>query len=70
MRLLATLFRRYTGKSTAMLIALMLAGLAEGVGISAFLPLLNLAIYKDVSGAAIPEQTSELEHLVDRLLSI
>ena len=68
MKLLATLFRSYPGQSAVMLVALMLAGLAEGLGLSAFLPLLNLAIYKDssISEELIPR--SELEQAVNRLL--
>ena len=40
-------FRAYPGRTILMLFALLLAGIAEGIGLSALLPLLNIAISKD-----------------------
>ncbi len=44
MRLMLTFFRAYPGQTVIMLIALLLAGIAEGMGLSALLPLLNIAV--------------------------
>ena len=44
MRFLSILIRNYPGQSIIMLIAMLLAGLAEGFGLSALLPLLSTAI--------------------------
>jgi ATP-binding cassette subfamily C protein len=44
MRLMLSFFRAYPGQTVIMLIALMLAGIAEGMGLSALLPLLNIAV--------------------------
>lgn len=52
MRLLITFARAYPGRSGLMLAALVLAGVAEGVGLSALLPLLQLATETRTGGAA------------------
>ena len=44
MRLMFSFFRSYRGPTLLMLLALLLSGLAEGVGLSALLPLLNIAL--------------------------
>ncbi len=44
MRLMLSFFRAYPGQTVIMLIALMLAGIAEGMGLSALLPLLSFAV--------------------------
>ena len=67
MRLLITFARTYPLQSALMLFALLLAGLAEGVGLSALLPLLSVAIG---SQAAAAHRTSGLEHTVREILSI
>jgi ATP-binding cassette, subfamily C, bacterial len=51
MRLLLTFARTYPGQTVVMLIALLLAGAADGVGISALLPLLSVAM-KQEAGVA------------------
>ena len=48
MRLLISLARQYPWQSVIMLLALLLAGVAEGIGISALLPLISIAINKQV----------------------
>ena len=53
MRALIGFFRRYPAQSALTLLALLLAGIAEGIGLSAFLPLLSIAIKRD-SGVAAP----------------
>ncbi len=50
MRLMASFFRAYPGRTSLMLLALLLSGVAEGVGLSALLPLLNVALGYDVAG--------------------
>ena len=55
MRLLYTFARKYPIQSTIMLSALLLAGLAEGVGLSALFPLLAIGmIYQKVFCAESP----------------
>lgn len=44
MRLMLTFFRAYPGQTLIMMIALLLAGIAEGIGLSAFLPFMSIAI--------------------------
>ena len=53
MRLVFIIFRQYPWQTVAMLIALMLSGIAEGIGISAMLPLLAIVLggIKGTSGA-------------------
>jgi ATP-binding cassette subfamily C protein len=58
MRLMLTFFRAYPGQTVIMLIALLLAGIAEGMGLSALLPLLNIAV-KSSAGAGQHEPQNE-----------
>jgi len=44
MRLMLSFFRAYPWQTALMLVALLLSGVAEGVGLSALLPLLNIAL--------------------------
>ena len=44
MGLMLNFFRAYPAQSTLMLLALLLSGLAEGVGLSALLPMVNIAL--------------------------
>ena len=44
MRLMFNFFRTYRAPTLLMLLALLLSGLAEGLGLSALLPLLNIAL--------------------------
>ena len=69
MRLILTYLRLYPGKSAVMLIALLLASLAEGVGLSALLPLFNLVTEQPARADAVAdtpssESRSELEQIV------
>ena len=50
MPFLLTFVRRYPKQSILMLIAMLLAGMAEGIGLSAMLPLLNIAIGSQSAG--------------------
>jgi ATP-binding cassette subfamily C protein len=59
MRIVFIIFRQYPWQTVVMLSALMLSGIAEGVGISAMLPLLALVIggIKGTSAAAAKQAT-------------
>ncbi|MFT5699946.1 MAG: ATP-binding cassette subfamily C protein [Desulforhopalus sp.] len=65
MHLIITFFKQYPRQSVVTLIALLLAGIAEGFGLSMLLPLLSLALKvpKDVEMAGLQPQ-STLEQLV------
>jgi ATP-binding cassette subfamily C protein len=67
MRLMASFFRAYRVQTLLMLLALLLSGIAEGVGLSALLPLLNIALGADSAQAlaGVPAATqSEFESTV------
>jgi ATP-binding cassette subfamily C protein len=67
MRLMASFFRAYRVQTLLMLLALLLSGIAEGVGLSALLPLLNIALGADSAQAlaGVPATTqSEFESTV------
>jgi ATP-binding cassette subfamily C protein len=49
MRLMLDFFRAYRGQTILMMLALVLSGVAEGVGLSALLPLLNIALGPQVN---------------------
>ncbi|HED18679.1 MAG TPA: ABC transporter ATP-binding protein [Gammaproteobacteria bacterium] len=72
MRLMLTFFRAYPWQSALMMVALLSAGIAESVGLSALLPLLNVAI-KSNAGAAghtIPgEAGNDFERIVNETLA-
>jgi len=53
MRLMLDFFRAYRGQTLLMMLALVLSGVAEGIGLSALLPLLNIALGPQV-GSMIP----------------
>ncbi|WP_297774673.1 ABC transporter ATP-binding protein [uncultured Roseovarius sp.] len=63
MRLMLHLFRAYPMASFLMVVALFFSGLAEGLGLSALLPMLKIALYAD-EGAANVEPPGELEQAV------
>ena len=71
MQLMLTFFRAYPGQTIVMLLALILAGVAEGIGLSALLPLLNIAIRNDtrVNADAPPEEQNEFERTVTDAMS-
>lgn len=47
-----TFFRAYPWQTLVMLLALLFAGFAEGIGLSALLPLLSIATHGNISGSA------------------
>jgi ATP-binding cassette subfamily C protein len=59
MRLMLSFFRAYPGQTVIMLIALLLAGVAEGMGLSALLPVLNIAVSSSAPGAHKPQNQFE-----------
>ena len=71
MRVLISLARKYPWQSLIMLLALLLAGVAEGIGLSALLPLVSIAIGKQTGahGSALAGG-SGLERAVTETLSV
>ena len=63
MRLMIHLFQVYPLASFLMVLALFLSGLAEGLGLSAMLPMLKIALSSG-DGAATPQPPGELEQTV------
>ena len=67
MGLMLDFFRAYRWQTVLMMLALLLSGIAEGIGVSALLPLLNIALGPDatsaIPGAAVAEQ-SEFEQII------
>ncbi|MFM7784073.1 MAG: ABC transporter transmembrane domain-containing protein, partial [Gammaproteobacteria bacterium] len=53
MRLMLSFYRAYPLRTTLTLLAMSVAGLAEGIGLSALLPLLNIAIDNDNAAASV-----------------
>ncbi len=77
MRLMLSFFRAYRWQTLLMLLALLLSGIAEGVGLSALLPLLNIALGHDVTGeltgvpaAGAPTQSGFERAVLDLLHSV
>lgn len=68
LRLLWTFARAYPGQSVVMLAALVLAGAAEGLGVSALLPLLNIATR--TGGTASPSLASDSVQKAADLLTL
>jgi ATP-binding cassette subfamily C protein len=65
-------FRAYPGQTFIMMAALLLAGIAEGVGLSAFLPFLSIAIRNDAgtsSASAVHNPPNELEQMFMTVLN-
>jgi ATP-binding cassette subfamily C protein len=54
MRLLITFARNYPLNTTLMVVALLLAGLMEGIGLSMLLPLIGITIGNPTGGGALP----------------
>ena len=74
MSLMMSFFRAYPWRSFIMLLALLLSGIAEGIGLSALLPLLNIALGPGVSemlpGAGAQEQSQFEQTVLDILPSV
>ncbi len=66
MRLMLSFFRAYPWHAVIMLLALLFAGIAEGVGLSALLPLLSIAIKSGAKKSADSPPPNEYEqHVID-----
>ena len=61
MRLMLSFFRAYRLHTVLMLLALLLSGVAEGIGLSALLPLLNIAVNGDAATvmAGVPQSDAQ-----------
>ena len=74
MGLMLSFFRAYRWQTVVMLIALLLSGIAEGIGLSALLPLLNIALGSEATnilpGAAAVDQNEFERTVLDLLGSI
>jgi len=66
MRLLITLARKYPGQSALMLFALLLAALAEGIGLTTLLPLVSIALN---SQTGAQEGTSVVGSGIERVVA-
>ena len=67
MKLMLGFFRGYPWQSTLMIVALLLSGVAEGIGLSALLPLLNIALGPEATGmlpGAEAASQSDFERIV------
>ena len=72
MRLMLTFFRAYPWQSALMLLALLSAGIAESIGLSALLPLLNVAMKINTGaqgGAVTSEPDNDFERIVNETLA-
>ncbi|MEH6634729.1 MAG: ABC transporter ATP-binding protein [Halioglobus sp.] len=74
MGLMLSFFRAYRWQTVLMLIALLLSGIAEGIGLSALLPLLNIALGSEATsmlpGAATADQSDFERIVLDTLASL
>lgn len=74
MRLMLNFFRAYPWQTALMLAALLLSGAAEGIGLSALLPLLNIVLGPEASavmpGAEAAEQNAFERTVLDTLSSL
>jgi ATP-binding cassette subfamily C protein len=67
MRLMASFFRAYPLPTFLMLVALLLSGFAEGVGLSALLPLLNIALGSE-QGTALAGAEGGVQNEFERVV--
>jgi ATP-binding cassette subfamily C protein len=74
MGLMLSFFRAYRWQTALMILALLLSGAAEGIGLSALLPLLNIALGSEASsmlpGAEIASQNGFERTVLDTLASL
>ena len=69
MRLMLTFFRAYPFQTFVMLLALLFAGIAEGIGLSALLPLINIAMRSDISDTGAAHDQNPFERFVTEFLA-
>jgi ATP-binding cassette subfamily C protein len=74
MGLMLSFFRSYRWQTALMLLALLLSGVAEGIGLSALLPLVNIALGPEATsvlpGASVAEQNAFERTVIDTLASL
>jgi len=74
MRLMLSFFRAQPWQTLAMLLAMLLSGAAEGIGLSALLPLLNIALGPEATsmlpGAELAQQSEFERTVLDILASV
>ena len=68
MGLMLNFFRAYPSQTVLMLAALLLSGLAEGVGLSALLPLINIALGSEAAGL-LPEASQNQNEFEQAVLN-
>ncbi|MEM8561559.1 MAG: ABC transporter ATP-binding protein [Pseudomonadota bacterium] len=67
MGLMLNFFRAYPAQTVLMLLALLLSGIAEGIGLSALLPMVNIALGAEATtalGPFVPESDNAFEQAV------
>jgi ATP-binding cassette subfamily C protein len=67
MGLMLNFFRAYPSQTTLMLLALLLSGVAEGIGLSALLPMVNIALGSEATAmisGAVPTSDNAFEQSV------
>jgi ATP-binding cassette subfamily C protein len=68
MHLMIKFARSYTKQSLMMVLALVSAGIVEGVGLTALLPLLQMAVEVPGAAAADPSASSDIGNLINSAL--
>jgi len=67
MKLIREFVKRYPGQSVILVAALLLAGVADGIGLSALLPLLNITLESSEGGEADSELSRFIFDALDKL---
>lgn len=70
MRLMLDFFRAYPWQTVLMMAALLLSGIAEGIGVSALLPLLNIALSSEATSATPDASTGVQSEFEQTILSV
>ena len=71
MRLLITFARRYPLRTSVMLLALLLAGFTEGIGLSMLLPLIGIAISNPTGAGPLPAaKVGAADSMLERLVAV
>jgi ATP-binding cassette subfamily C protein len=69
MRMMIKFARSYPGQTLMTLLALILAGIVEGLGLTAFLPLIQKAIDSPASSAPDPNSSSDIGNFINSALA-
>lgn len=70
MKLMLDFFRAYPWQTVLMMAALLLSGIAEGIGVSALLPLLNIALSSEPTSATPDASTGVQSEFEQTILSV